>query len=181
MNVRIMVKNAKYIQYIGGTILAVKKIVTYPADILEAECEPVTVFDKKLVKLLNDMYDTMIEYDGVGLAAPQINLAKQIAIVDIDDENGTIEMINPVVLETSGEQVGVEGCLSFPNLYGEVNRPYYVKIKAQNRKGKFYTFEAEDFLARAILHEIDHLHGVLFTSKVTRYLKEEELEGLETE
>ena len=161
--------------------MPVKKIVTYPADILEVECGRVTVFDKKLVKLLNDMYDTMIEYDGVGLAAPQINLAKQIAIVDIDDENGTIEMINPVVLETSGEQLGPEGCLSFPELYGEVNRPYYVKIKAQDRKGKFYTFEAEDFLARAILHEIDHLHGILFTSKVTRYLEEEELEGLETE
>lgn len=161
--------------------MPVKKIITYPADILEVECEPVTVFDKKLVKLLNDMYDTMIEYDGVGLAAPQINLAKQIAIVDIDDENGTIEMINPIVLETSGEQIGPEGCLSFPNLYGEVKRPYYVKIKAQNRNGKFYTFEAEDFLARAILHEIDHLHGILFTSKVTRYLEEEELEGLEEE
>lgn len=161
--------------------MPVKKIITYPADILEVECEPVTVFDKKLAKLLNDMYDTMIEYDGVGLAAPQINLAKQIAIVDIDDENGTIEMINPIVLETSGEQIGPEGCLSFPNLYGEVKRPYYVKIKAQNRNGKFYTFEAEDFLARAILHEIDHLHGILFTSKVTRYLEEEELEGLEEE
>lgn len=161
--------------------MPVKKIVTYPADILEVECEPVTVFDKKLVKLLNDMYDTMIEYDGVGLAAPQINLAKQIAIVDIDDENGTIEMINPIVLETSGEEMGPEGCLSFPNLYGEVNRPNYVKIKAQNRKGKFYTFEADGFLARAILHEIDHLHGILFTSKVTRYLEDEELEGLETE
>lgn len=161
--------------------MPVKKIITYPADILEVECEKVTVFDKKLGKLLNDMYDTMIEYDGVGLAAPQINIAKQIAIVDIDDENGTIEMINPVVLETSGEQLGPEGCLSFPDLYGEVNRPYYVKIKAQDRKGKFYTFEAEDFLARAILHEIDHLHGILFTSKVTRYLEDEELEGLETE
>ncbi|PWW27426.1 peptide deformylase [Cytobacillus oceanisediminis] len=161
--------------------MAVKKIVTYPAEILEAECEPVQVFDKKLGKLLNDMYDTMIEFDGVGLAAPQIGLGKQIAIVDIDDEFGTIEMINPEVLETDGNQTGPEGCLSFPGLYGEVTRPDYVKIKAQDRKGKFYTLEAEDFLARAILHEIDHLHGVLFTSKVTKYLNEEELEGLEAE
>jgi peptide deformylase len=165
----------------GGNVLAVKKIVTYPAEILEAECEPVQVFDKKLGKLLNDMYDTMIEFDGVGLAAPQIGLGKQIAIVDIDDEFGTIEMINPEVLETDGNQTGPEGCLSFPGLYGEVTRPDYVKIKAQDRKGKFYTLEAEDFLARAILHEIDHLHGVLFTSKVTKYLNEEELEGLEAE
>jgi len=161
--------------------LPVRKIVTYPAEILEVQCEPVTVFDKKLIKLLNDMYDTMIEFDGVGLAAPQIGLAKQIAIVDIDDDNGTIEMINPVVLETSGEQYGPEGCLSFPGLYGEVSRPNYVKIKAQDHKGKFYTFEAEGFLARAILHEIDHLHGILFTSKVMRYLEEEELEGFEEE
>ncbi|MBN8199532.1 MULTISPECIES: peptide deformylase [Bacillaceae] len=161
--------------------MAVKKIVTYPAEILEAECEPVKVFDKKLGKLLNDMYDTMIEFDGVGLAAPQIGISRQIAIVDIDDDFGTIEMINPQILEINGEQTGPEGCLSFPGLYGEVTRPEYVKIKAQDRKGKYFTLEAEDFLARAILHEIDHLNGVLFTSKVTRYLNEEELEGLEAE
>lgn len=161
--------------------MAVRKIVNYPADILEQECEVVSVFDKKLAKLLDDMYDTMIEFDGVGLAAPQIDINKQIAIVDIDDEHGTIEMINPVILETSGEQTGPEGCLSFPGLYGEVTRPYYVKIKAQNRKGKTYEFEAEEFLARAILHEIDHLHGVLFTSKVSRYLEEAELEELNQE
>ncbi len=131
--------------------------------------------------MLNDMYDTMLEFDGVGLAAPQIGQKLQIAIVDIDDEFGTIEMINPEILETDGEQTGPEGCLSFPGLYGEVTRPEYVKIKAQDRKGKFFTLEAEDFLARAILHEFDHLHGVLFTSKVTRYLNEEELEGLEAE
>ncbi|MFE8695234.1 peptide deformylase [Cytobacillus sp. FJAT-53684] len=161
--------------------MSVRKIVIHPAEILEVQCKPVTKFDKKLAKILNDMYDTMIEFDGVGLAAPQIDLDIQVAIVDIDDESGTIEMINPEILETKGEQVGPEGCLSFPDLFGEVNRPQYVKIKAQDRKGKFYTLEAEDFLARAILHEIDHLHGVLFTSKVLRYLEEDELEGLEAE
>ncbi|MBY0120750.1 peptide deformylase [Bacillus sp. S/N-304-OC-R1] len=161
--------------------MSVRKIVTYPSEILEAECKPVQIFDKKLAKILNDMYDTMIEFDGVGLAAPQIGLDQKIAIVDIDDDTGTIEMINPVILETDGEQVGPEGCLSFPGLFGEVNRPSYVKIKAQDRKGKYYTLEAEDFLARAILHEIDHLHGILFTSKVTRYLEEAELEGEEIE
>lgn len=161
--------------------MSVRKIVTHPAEILEVQCDRVTRFDKKLTKLLNDMYDTMIEFDGVGLAAPQIGIAQQIAIVDIDDDNGTIEMINPEVLETSGEQIGPEGCLSFPNLFGEVKRPYYVKIKAQDRNGKYYTLEAKEFLARAILHEVDHLHGVLFTSKVMRYLDEEEIEGLEVE
>ena len=161
--------------------MAVRKIVTYPAEILEQECEKVTVFDKKLAKLLDDMYDTMIEFDGVGLAAPQIDIKKQIAIVDIDDDHGTIEMINPVVLETSGEQTGPEGCLSFPGLYGEVTRPNYVKVKAQNRKGKTFEVEAEEFLARAILHEIDHLHGVLFTTKVSKYMEEADLEELNQE
>jgi len=159
--------------------LAVKRVVTHPAEILEVECEKVTVFNKKLEKLLNDMYDTMIAFDGVGLAAPQVNVNQQIAIVDIDDEHGTIEMINPIILETRGEQTDVEGCLSFPDLYGMVTRPNYVKIQAQNRRGKTYTFEAEGFLARAIQHEIDHLHGILFTTKVERYVTDEELEGIE--
>ncbi|HYK75260.1 MAG TPA: peptide deformylase [Pseudoneobacillus sp.] len=159
--------------------MAIRKIVMYPADILETKCKKVEVFDKKLIKLLSDMYDTMIEFDGVGLAAPQIGIDQQIAIVDIGDETGTIELINPEIVETSGEQTGPEGCLSFPDLYGEVSRPYKVKVQAQDRKGRQYTIEAEDFLARAIQHEVDHLHGILFTSKVLRYLTEEELEGVE--
>ncbi|WP_080846497.1 peptide deformylase [Cytobacillus gottheilii] len=161
--------------------MAIRKIVMHPDPILEEQCEPVKVFDKKLTKLLNDMYDTMIEFDGVGLAAPQIGLNIQVAIVDIDDETGTIEMINPVIVETAGEDTDVEGCLSFPGLYGEVSRPEVVKIKAQDRTGKFYKLEAEGFLARAILHEIDHLNGILFTSKVSRYIEEHELEGMEEE
>jgi peptide deformylase len=164
---------------IGGTVLSVKKIVMYPAEILEQQCKEVTKFDKKLAKLLDDMYDTMIEYDGVGLAAPQIGLDQQIAVVDVDDDHGTIEMINPRILETSGEQTGPEGCLSFPGIYGEVTRPDFVKIVALDRKGKTYTLKAEGFLARAIQHEIDHLHGILFTSLVSRYLTEEELGGQE--
>jgi peptide deformylase len=161
--------------------LAIRKMVFHPAEILEQSCKAVVKFDKKLAKILDDMYDTMIEYDGVGLAAPQIGLDARIAVVDIDDEHGTIEMINPVVLETSGEQTGPEGCLSFPGLFGEVSRPNYVKIEAFNRKGKKFTLEAEDFLARAIQHEIDHLDGILFTTKVIRYLEEDELKGVESE
>lgn len=161
--------------------MAVLPIVEYPNDILERKCETVTVFDKKLVKLLDNMYDTMIEHDGVGLAAPQVNVAKRIAIVEIDEETGTLEMINPRILQMKGSQVDVEGCLSFPGLYGEVERADYVKVEAQDRKGNTYIVEAEDFFARAILHEIDHLDGVLFTSKVTRYIDEAELEGFEEE
>ncbi len=123
------------------------------------------------------MYDTMLEADGVGLASPQVGIAKQIAIVDIGDESGLIELINPVILERRGEQVGPEGCLSFPDLFGEVTRSDYVKVRAQNRRGKIYVVEARDFLARAIQHEIDHLHGILFTSKVNRFYEDGEIEG----
>lgn len=161
--------------------MAIRKIVTYPAEILETKCETVTVFDKKLARLLDDMYDTMIEHDGVGLAAPQIDVKKRIAIVDIDDEMGTIELINPKIVEATGSQHGPEGCLSFPGVYGEVTRANYVKVQAQDRKGRTYLIEAEEFLARAIQHELDHLDGVLFTTKVTRYLTESELEGGEEE
>ncbi|MCH1623834.1 peptide deformylase [Fredinandcohnia quinoae] len=157
--------------------MALLQIIKHPDDILEMECEKVTNFDRKLTKLINDMYDTMLAEDGVGLAAPQIGIAKQIAIVDVEDENGLLELINPVILEEHGEQVGPEGCLSFPGLFGEVTRSDYVKVRAQNRRGKTYIIEARGFLARAIQHEIDHLHGVLFTTKVNRYYEEGEIEG----
>ncbi|RIW36360.1 peptide deformylase [Bacillus salacetis] len=161
--------------------MAILPIVTYPNEILEIECRKVTVFDKKLRSFLDDMYDTMIAADGVGLAAPQVGRDLSAAIVDIGDETGTIEMINPEVLEVKGEQTDLEGCLSFPNLYGEVSRPEYVKAAFQDRKGRNLIIEAEGFLARAILHEIDHLHGVLFTAKVIRYIEEDELERYESE
>lgn len=151
----------------------------FPADVLEQPCETVTVFDKKLTKLLADMYDTMIENDGVGLAAPQIGISQRIAIVDIEDHHGTIELINPELMDQRGKQTGPEGCLSFPGLYGEVSRADYVKVRTFNRKGKIKVIEAEGFLARAIQHEMDHLDGVLFTSKVERYLEEDDLESTE--
>jgi peptide deformylase len=157
--------------------MAVRKIKIYPADILEQNCDVVTRFDKKLAKILNDMYDTMIEFDGVGLAAPQIGLKQRIAIVDIDDDFGTIELMNPEIVEASGVQNGIEGCLSFPKVYGEVTRFESIKVKAQDRKGREFFLEAEGFLARAIQHEVDHLNGILFTSKVTRYVDEKELGG----
>ena len=161
--------------------MAVLPIVKHPDKILETPCKQVEVFDRKLAKLLDDMYDTMINADGVGLAAPQIGKNIRAAIVDIDDESGTFELINPVKLSSKGMDRDVEGCLSFPNLYGEVDRPSYIKIQAQDRNGRTYILEAEDYLARAIQHEMDHLDGILFTSKVVRYLSEEELEGFEVE
>ncbi|HDR6284720.1 TPA: peptide deformylase [Bacillus cereus] len=156
--------------------MAVLEIIKHPNEVLETPCERVINFDKKLVKLLKDMHETMLIADGVGLAAPQVGVSLQVAVVDVDDDTGKIELINPLILEKRGEQVGPEGCLSFPGLYGEVERADYIKVRAQNRRGKVFLLEAEGFLARAIQHEIDHLHGVLFTSKVTKYYEENELE-----
>lgn len=161
----------------GGAYLAKLKLVYHPNEVLEQECEVVKNFDNKLAKLLNGMYDLMLEADGVGLAAPQVGVLQQVAVVDVDDRHGKIELINPVIIEQRGEQIGPEGCLSFPGLFGDVTRADYVKVRAQNRKGKPYFIEAKGFLARAIQHEIDHLHGVLFTEKVTKYYEEDELEG----
>jgi peptide deformylase len=161
----------------GGAYLAKLKLVYHPNEVLEQECEVVKNFDNKLAKLLNGMYDLMLEADGVGLAAPQVGVLQQVAVVDVDDRHGKIELINPVIIEQRGEQIGPEGCLSFPGLFGDVARADHVKVRAQNRKGKPYFIEAKGFLARAIQHEIDHLHGVLFTEKVTKYYEEDELEG----
>lgn len=158
--------------------MSVLEIVKHPNEVLETPCERVMNFDKKLVNLLKDMHETMLVADGVGLAAPQVGVSLQVAVVDIGDDTGKIELINPVILEKRGEQVGPEGCLSFPGLYGEVERAEYIKVRAQNRRGKIFLLEADDFLARAIQHEIDHLHGVLFTSKVMRYYEENELEEM---
>lgn len=159
--------------------MPVRKVVLYPAEILEQECDRVTKFDSELHNLLDDMYETMIAYDGVGLAAPQIGVKKQIAVIDTGEGPGRLELINPKIIKSKGKQTGIEGCLSFPGVYGEVTRSYYVKVKAKDRWGKDYIIEAEDFLATVIQHELDHLHGVLFTEKIEKYVKEEELEGVE--
>ncbi|OLN22833.1 peptide deformylase [Domibacillus antri] len=160
--------------------MTVLTIVEHPAAILEKNCRPVTQFDSKLKRLVRDMQETMIKADGVGLAAPQIGLDIRLAIVDVEDEHGLIVLINPELVESSGKQTDIEGCLSFPDLYGEVTRPNVIQIKAFNVKGQPYTFRAEGFLARAILHEMDHLDGILFTSKVTKYIPAEELERVDS-
>ena len=148
----------------------------HPAPILQQNCKEVVKFDKKLAKLLDDMYDTMVAADGVGLAAPQIGEAVRVAIVDMGEGQDVIEMVNPVVTAIGGSEIEVEGCLSFPGLYGEVERPFFVRIEAQERDGSLYELEAEDYEARAILHEIDHLNGVLFDSKIIRVVDPSEFE-----
>ncbi|PJK17918.1 peptide deformylase [Chryseomicrobium excrementi] len=154
--------------------MTILKLVTHPNDILTTPAEEVTKFDAKLAKLLDDMYDTMVAADGIGLAAPQVGVSKRVAIVDLGEGQDVIEMINPVVVAIGGKEIEVEGCLSFPDIYGEVERPFYVKIEAEDRDGNLYELEAEDYEARAIQHEIDHLNGILFTSKIIRYVTPDE-------
>lgn len=153
----------------------------YPAPILKQKCKEVVKFDQKLAMLLDDMYETMVAADGVGLAAPQIGEAVRVAIVDMGEGQEVIEMVNPVVTAIGGSEVEVEGCLSFPGLYGEVERPFFVRIEAQERDGSLYELEAEDYEARAILHEIDHLNGVLFDSKIIRVVDPSEFEEVDEE
>lgn len=156
--------------------MAIKEVVKAPAKVLSTKTKEVEVIDETIIELLDDLYDTMVEHDGVGIAAPQINVGLRVAIVELGED--ILEMINPVVLETRGEAEDVEGCLSFPELFGLVKRPTYVKIEASDREGRIYELEAEDFEARCILHEIDHLDGVLFDSKMTRVLTQEELDEM---
>ncbi|OMP68552.1 peptide deformylase [Domibacillus epiphyticus] len=160
--------------------MTILKIVEHPAAILETKCRPVTTFNSELKRLVRDMQETMIEADGVGLAAPQIGMDIRLAIVDVEDEHGLIVLVNPELIASSGSQTDIEGCLSFPELYGIVTRPNAINIKAQNVKGQMFTFQAEGFLARAILHEMDHLDGILFTSKVEKYIPSEELERVDS-
>ncbi len=136
-------------------------------------------FDRKLHQLLDDMQDTLYEANGAGLAAPQVGVLRRVCIVDVGD--GPIELINPEIIATEGEQTGPEGCLSLPNEWGEVTRPMRVTVRAQNRKGKWFETTGDELCARAFCHEIDHLHGVVFTDKASRMLTQEEIEALREE
>ena len=149
--------------------MAIRQLRLRDDEILKKRCKEVKKFDDKLAILLDDMFETMEKAEGVGLAAPQVGIIKRAVVIEIEDEK--IEMINPEILETSGTQNGNEGCLSVPGLFGEVERPNYVKAKAQDRTGKTFIIEGEGLLARAICHECDHLDGHVFTEKVTKYLE----------
>ncbi|SFB37334.1 peptide deformylase [Cohnella sp. OV330] len=142
--------------------MAIRLIVKHPDDVLRERAQEVTKFNANLHKLLDDMADTMYDADGVGLAAPQVGVSKRVIVVDADEEHGLIELVNPEVVSSEGEQFGPEGCLSIPGLQGDVRRPLKVKVKGQDRNGKPVEFEGTELLARAFLHEIDHLNGVLF-------------------
>lgn len=144
--------------------MALREIVQIGSPVLRKKSKQVEQIDEKIIQLLDDMADTMYHADGVGLAAPQVGILKRIVVIDIGD--GLIELINPEIVETSGEQVDDEGCLSVVGESGKVRRPYTVKIRAFDRQGRLFEMEGEELLARAFCHEIDHLDGILFVDKI---------------
>ena len=153
--------------------MGLRKILTDKDPALHKVCKPVTKFDWRLHKLLDDMAETLEEANGVGLAAPQVGILRRVVIVDTGD--GILELVNPTLLETSGEQTGPEGCLSVPGRYGLVTRPNYAKVSAQDRDGNWFEAEGEELIARCFCHELDHLDGILYTQVMDRFLTEEEL------
>ena len=155
--------------------MGLRKILTDEEPALHKVCKPVEKFDWRLHKLLKDMKDTLIDSNGVGLAAPQVGILRRVVLVDTGEE--ILELINPTLIETDGEQVGAEGCLSVPGKYGLVKRPYYAKVRAQDRDGEWFEAEGEELIARCFCHELDHLDGILYTSVMDRFLTEEELYG----
>lgn len=162
--------------------MARRNILTKEEPGLYRKCRPVTDFNPRLHQLLDDMKDTLALENGVGLAAPQVGVLRRAVIVletnvpEGEDEY-IIELVNPEIIESDGEQYGAEGCLSVPGEYGLVRRPMHVRVRAQDRNGEFFEVEGEGLTARCFCHEIDHLEGIVFTSKCERMLTEEELES----
>ncbi|MBR2937220.1 MAG: peptide deformylase [Oscillospiraceae bacterium] len=153
--------------------MALRKILSHLNPALHKKCKLVENFDDKLHKLLDDMRDTLVESGGVGLAAPQVGILRRVVLVDNGEE--ILELINPTIVATDGEQVGPEGCLSVEGKYGLVKRPYYAKVRAQDRNGNWFEAEGEELTARCFCHELDHLDGILYTKVMERWLTEEEL------
>ena len=144
--------------------MALLNIRTEGDEILRKKCRPVEEITPRVLQLLDDMRETLRHANGAGLAAPQVGVLRRIAVIDVGD--GPIVLVNPEVLETSGSQTGEEGCLSLPGKSGQVTRPNYAKVHAFNENMEEYEVEGEELLARALLHEIDHLDGHMYTEKV---------------
>ena len=160
--------------------MGLRKILTTEESALHKTCKPVEKFDGRLHRLLDDMRETLIESGGVGLAAPQVGILRRVFLVDVgEDTNEIVEFINPEILETDGEQIGPEGCLSVPGKYGLVKRPYYAKVRAQDRNGEWFEAEGEELIGRCFCHEYDHLDGIVYTEIMERFLSDEELYGEE--
>jgi len=156
--------------------MAILKIITKEDPILRKTSRPVEEITPRILRLLDDMRDTLKKAQGVGLAAPQVGILRRVVLVDVGmEEPDIIELVNPEMVETDGEQYGPEGCLSVPGKYGLVRRPNYAKVRAQDRNGDWYEYEGEELIARCFCHELDHLDGIVYTEKMDRFLTEEEL------
>ncbi len=155
--------------------MALRRIVLQGEDCLTKVCRPVTDFDNRLHILLNDMADTLLDSGGVGLAAPQVGILRRVCVVQNENDE-IIELINPEIVYTQGEQTGLEGCLSVPGKFGVVTRPEIVRVRAQDRDGNFFEVEDSDLTARCFCHEIEHLDGHLFVEHTDHLLTEEELQ-----
>lgn len=155
--------------------MALRRIVLQGEDCLTKVCRPVMDFDNRLHILLNDMADTLLDSGGVGLAAPQVGILRRVCVVQNENDE-IIELINPEIVYTQGEQTGLEGCLSVPGKFGVVTRPEVVRVRAQDRDGNFFEVEDSDLTARCFCHEIEHLDGHLFVEHTDHLLTEEELQ-----
>ena len=155
--------------------MALRKIVTQGEPCLNKVCRPVTEFNSRLHALLDDMKDTLADVNGAGLAAPQVGVLRRICIV-MDEYSGEyLELVNPEIIAQSGEQTGLEGCLSVPGKWGIVTRPDHVRVRAQDRDGNWFEVEGDDMTARCFCHEIEHLDGHLYTEHIDHFLSDEEL------
>mgnify|MGYP001144500430 FL=1 len=155
--------------------MALRKIVLQGDECLTKVCRPVTDFNGRLHTLLDDMTDTLLDSGGVGLAAPQVGILRRVWVV-LNEDDEVIELVNPEIIFTDGEQTGLEGCLSVPGKYGVVTRPEVVRVRAQDRNGDFFEVEDSDLTARCFCHEIEHLDGHLFIEHTDRLMTEEELQ-----
>ena len=152
--------------------MALRNIRTEGDPCLGKICRPIERFDAKLAALIDDLFDTMYDADGVGLAASQVGVLRRVVVIDTGD--GPVEMVNPVIRKQEGLQGDMEGCLSFPGEFGFVTRPYKVKVRYQDRTGQVLEKEGEDLFARCVCHELDHLDGILFRTHVEHYLDPDE-------
>lgn len=155
--------------------MALRKIVLQGDECLTKVCRPVTDFNGRLHTLLDDMTDTLLDSGGVGLAAPQVGILRRVCVV-LNEDDEVIELVNPEIIFTDGEQTGLEGCLSIPGKYGVVTRPEVVRVRSQDRNGDFFEVEDSDLTARCFCHEIEHLDGHLFIEHTDRLMTEEELQ-----
>lgn len=157
--------------------MALRKIVEQGDECLAKVCRPVTEFNQRLHELLDDMTETLADANGAGLAAPQVGILRRVCVVMDEDTEEYIELVNPEIVSQSGEQTGLEGCLSVPGKWGIVTRPNIVRVRAQDRDGNWFEAEGEGLTARCFCHELEHLDGHLYTEHIDHFLSEEELQA----